>query len=45
MNDDEDAFCHGKLSGKKGIKKDSEYEICESEERSMPSVIDVVWLI
>ena len=45
MTDNEDAFCHRKLSSKNGIKNDSDYEICKSEERSMPSMIDVVWLI
>ena len=42
MTEDEDAFYYRKFSSKNGIKGDSDYKICKSEERSMPIMIDVV---
>jgi hypothetical protein len=45
MTDDEDAFYHGKMSSKKGIKGDGDYEISKTDERCMPVLRDVVWVI
>jgi hypothetical protein len=45
MTEYEETFYHGQLSSKKGVKNDSDQEKSKREERSLPSVKDVVWQI